>query len=335
MKGLLCIVVGLAPLGMAQSQVRPKGPVVAVVDNVQITEDELKLEAQTLQLRRQEYELKVRALENVLSRKVIESAAAAKNLSAEEFLKLEVDSKIPDPSSAEVEGFYWGQKDKFPGPFEKVRDQVTQALMRAKIQDGRQALLQQLRQKAAVQVLIDLPRVTVDVGNAPRRGSPSAPVTIIEFSDYQCPYCRQTEPVLQQLSAKYADRVSLVYKDFPLHNIHPYAQAAAEAARCAGEQGKYWNYHDALFASPVLIPETLLETAQQVQLDVEAFKTCTASGKYKAPVENSALEAQQYGVNSTPSFFINGIPLIGAQPIAAFEKLIDAEIEASGSRTRQ
>jgi len=304
---------------------------VAVVDHVEITEDELKLEAQTIQFKKQEYELKVRAIENLVSRKILEQAAG-KDVSTEDFLKREVDDKIPEPTAGEVEGFYWGQKANFREPLEKVRDQAAQALKRAKIQDGRQALLLKLRQQAVVRILSEPPRLAVDAGKAPRRGPASAPVTIVEFADYQCPFCKQSEAVLDQLSAKYGDRLSFVLKDFPLPNIHPQAQAAAEAAHCAGEQGKYWQYHDALYAAPALIPEAYPEMAEQLQLDVPAFRACTASGKYKALVENNATEGQQLGVNSTPSFFVNGIAVTGAQPITAFETVINAELDRGTSR---
>ncbi len=329
---LFFLVTTAVPLLAADSQLPLKKSVVAVVNGAEITEDELKVEAQIVQLKKQEYELKVRAIENAVSRRILESAAAARNLSAEEFFRQEVDSKILEPMAGEVEGFYWGQRDKFREPLDKVREQVIQALKRAKVQEGRQTLLQTLRQQAAVRIVIEPPRFIVNAGQAPRRGSTSAPVTIVEFSDYQCPYCKRMQESLKQLAAKYGDKIGFVFKDFPLNNIHPTAQAAAEAAHCAGGQGKYWEYHDALFAAPALDRETLVEAARQAQLDLDAFTACTAAGKYKSLVETNSLEARQLGVNSTPSFFINGVFLSGAQPLSAFEKVIDSELESSKNR---
>jgi protein-disulfide isomerase len=328
-------IVSVIPLSAADNLVQTQKPVVAVVDGVEVTEDELKVEAQIVQLKKQEYELKMRALENTISRKIIDRAASAKNLTPEEFFRQEVDSKIPEPTANEIEGFYWGQRDKFRDPLDQVRDQVAQALQRAKTQEGRQALLQQLRQQAAVRMLLEPPRLAVAIGNAPRKGSPSAPVTIVEFSDYQCPFCKRTQATLQQLAVKYGDQVSFAFKDFPLNKLHPQAQAAAEAAHCAGEQGKYWEYHDALFGASALDPESLREAASQIPLDQSAFQACTAAGKYKERVESNSLEGRQLGVNSTPSFFVNGVFLSGSQPLAAFEKVINAEIEASKSTARQ
>jgi len=311
-------------------QTPPPAAVVATVGDANVTEEELKIQPQILQLRKQEYELKTRAAENIIAQKVLEQAAAVQHLSTEDFFKQEVDSKIQEPSEAEVEGFYWGQRDKFHEPLESIRGEVSRMLKRTKIQEGRQALLDRLRRQAAVRILIEPPRVNVTAGSAPRRGSAAAPVTIVEFSDYQCPYCKQAEKTLSDLAAKYGDRVSIVYKDFPLSNIHPLAQAAAEAAQCAGEQRKYWEFHDTLFAvSPALGPDDLIEAAKRNQLDLEAFRSCIAAHKYKSAIESSSLEGQQLGVNSTPSFFINGTPLTGAQPMAAFEKLIDAELAGS------
>jgi protein-disulfide isomerase len=328
MRILLSLLMAFPPIWLANAQVKAKPPVVATVDNVEITEDELKVEGQTIQLRKQEYEIKLRALENVVALKILKKAAAKNNLSVEDFLRFEVDSKIEQPTPAELEGFYWGQKDKFREPLEKVRDQVAQALRQAKIQEGRQGLLHKLQEQANVHVLLRPPRLIIETGDAPRRGSSSAPVTIVEYSDYECPYCKQEEPILEQLSAKYGDRLSLVYKDFPLHDIHPQAQAAAEAAQCAGDQGKYWNYHDALFAAPALSSEILEGIATALQLDLGAFRTCTKARKYRSRVEASFVEAQQLGVKSTPSFFVNGVLVAGARPRAAFEELIDSELES-------
>ena len=138
--------------------------------------------------------------------------------------------------------------------------------------------------------------------------------------------------VLQQLSVKYGNQLSFVFKDLPLNNIHPQAQAAAEAAHCAGEQGKYWEYHDALFEMPAIRSETMLEAAQKVQIDEEAFKTCVAARKYKELVEGNSKEVRQLGVNGTPAFFINGVLLSGAQPITAFESVINSELESAKTR---
>ncbi len=165
------------------------------------------------------------------------------------------------------------------------------------------------------------------------RGSPKATVVIVEFSDFQCPFCRQVQPTLKNLLAKYEGRVSLAYRDFPLREIHPQAQSAAEAARCAGEQGQFWPYHDLLFAHPEkLNREGLVEHARSLKLDEKQFDSCLSSGKFKAQIEEDLQQGLRAGVNGTPGFFINGISLSGAQPQAIFDRFIQIELAIPGSR---
>jgi protein-disulfide isomerase len=160
------------------------------------------------------------------------------------------------------------------------------------------------------------------------RGNPAAPVVIVEFSDFQCPFCRRVVPTLRGLLDKYKGQVSLAYLDFPLREIHDQAELAAEASRCAGEQGKFWEFHDLLFGqSSSLARDALVADAQSLGLDRERFGTCLESGKYKAAVEEDFQAGQRAGASGTPAFFINGVPLEGARPAADFEKIIDAELK--------
>jgi protein-disulfide isomerase len=323
------ILCSLAPA--ADSARERQNQVVAIVDGVEVTARDLRVQAQLVQLRKQEYEIQARAVEGAVSRKILERAAASRSLSPEEFLQQEVDNQIGEPAPSEIDGFHLAQREKFREPLENVREQVVQAWKRAKIQEGRQALLRKLRQEAAVEILLEPPRFAVDTAGAPRLGPPAAPVTIVEFSDYQCPYCRAMQPVLEQLAGKYGDRLSLVVKNFPLANLHPQAPTAAEAALCAGEQGKYWDYRKALYESKALDAETVSELARQVDLDAEAFRGCVASRRQKPRVEQDAAEGQQLGVSGTPAYFVNGVFLSGVQPLAAFEKLIEAELQSAAA----
>jgi protein-disulfide isomerase len=152
-------------------------------------------------------------------------------------------------------------------------------------------------------------------------------VTIVEFSDFQCPYCKQVQGTLKDLLAKYNGRVKLAFRDFPMRAIHPRAQTAAEASRCAEEQGKFWEYHDALFADQSKLDATgLASTARSMGLDEKSFQSCLASGKFKAQIETDLQDGGKAGVAGTPGFFVNGIFLSGSQPQAEFEKIIDSEL---------
>jgi protein-disulfide isomerase len=164
------------------------------------------------------------------------------------------------------------------------------------------------------------------------RGAQGAPVTIVEFSDYQCPYCRQAEDVLARISAEYGERVRVIYRDFPL-DFHAGARPAAEAARCAGESGRFWEYHDLLFvAQPAFSRANLLTYARRLDLDVPRFAACLDSGRFRAAVDRDLEEGLGLGVRGTPTFFINGQRLVGAQPIESFRQAVDRALREAGSR---
>jgi protein-disulfide isomerase len=170
-----------------------------------------------------------------------------------------VDVKVAEPTDTEFQAYYLGQKDKLNRPF--VKDQLRAGLKQARIQDARQGYLKELMKDGNVTVLLAAPRLQVGFDPKRLRGSPTAPVMIVEFSDFQCIYCHQVEATLKNLLAKYGNRASLAYRDFPLTQVHPQAELAAEASRCAGEQGKFWEYHHQLFSSSKLDYATLLQHA--------------------------------------------------------------------------
>jgi protein-disulfide isomerase len=169
-------------------------------------------------------------------------------------------------------------------------------------------------------------RVEVSVDDDPFKGEENAPVTIIEFSDYQCPFCKKVEPTINQIIETYGDKIRFVYRDFPL-GFHKYAQKAAEAAECADEQGKFWEYHDKLFENQQAINiENMKQWAKDLNLDSSKFDECLDSGKYASEVQKDFEDGQAIGVSGTPTFFINGQRLVGAQPFSAFKAVIDDEL---------
>lgn len=171
-------------------------------------------------------------------------------------------------------------------------------------------------------------RYPVEEGDNPSIGPADAPVTIIEFSDYQCPYCQKWQrEVYQRLLDEYPTQVRLVYRDFPLNNIHPEAAPAANAANCAGEQDSYFPYHDKLFSYAMdLGKEAYLQYARELNLDMDTFTQCLESNRYAEEVTADMDYAVSLGIQSTPTFFINGLYLVGAQPYDVFKKLIDQEL---------
>jgi len=195
----------------------------------------------------------------------------------------------------------------------------------------RQALIVSLRRKAEIQITLpplEAPIVAVNPDDDPRLGPDDAPVTIIEFSDFQCPFCQKSVPVLQELRRMYGDKIRLIYRDFPGQN-HPNAFAAAEASECAHEQGRFWEYHDLLFNRQA--PDGLWNfdgLAAESGLDVDAFRGCVNSGRFRSEVRKDLEAGLRLGVTSTPTFFVNGRPLVGLQSIPAFQQLIDKALLA-------
>ncbi|MBI4169865.1 MAG: thioredoxin domain-containing protein [Acidobacteria bacterium] len=303
---------------------------VAVVGDRTISLQELDAQAagNLVQVRQQEYEIRKQALDNLLNEQLLGKEAEAKGLSREALLKAEVTDKVTDPPQAEIDEYYEKNKARFGAQTkEQAAPQITTMLRSQKLMEGQRNYMKSLRQKHGVKVMLEPPRVEVALDDDPSKGPAKAPVTIVEFSDYQCPYCSRAESVVEEVLKKYGDKVRLVYRDYPL-KFHQNAETASQGAECAEEQGKFWEMHKALFANQQKLAATdLAETAGGLGMDKEKFKACLDSGKYKAEVQKDFEDGQKYGVSGTPTFFINGIPMVGARGVDAFAEIIDAELE--------
>ena len=324
----LCCGLVAAVWAVESSSAQNREPLAVVAGEAIYDEDLLPLiQGQMQQIRRQEYEAKSKALESLLHQKLLEAEAKKRNVPVEKLLEQEADARVGAPTDAEVAAFYATQKDRINRPLEEVKAQIQQVLRQSKVEQARQTFLESLRARSEVAVYLQPPRVEVSYDPARVRGDAGAPVTIIEFSDFQCPFCERAYLVIKELLAKYKGQVKLAYRDFPLRQIHPQAQPAAEASRCAGEQGKFWQYHDRLFENPSqLNGVALLEHAVALELDQKQFDGCLASGKFRAQIEQDLQDGNRLGVNGTPAFFINGVEVSGAQPAAVFEKIVKAEL---------
>jgi protein-disulfide isomerase len=331
---LLCISTFFASTSLAQNAASPKPrQPVATVDGQPIYDEDLasSIEGQIQPLRTQEYEIKRKALDSLVEQKMLEAAAKKKGLTTEKLLDQEVNSKISDPSDAEVEGYYYGLS-RVTRPFAEVKTQLREGLKQAKIRKAREDYMKILRAESNVVVLLSAPRVEVAYDPARVRGNPKAPIMIVEFSDYQCPYCHQAEPTVKDVLAKYGDKVSFSYRDFPLSSIHSQALIAAEASRCALEQGKFWEYHDQLFTASKLEKDDLIGYARNLKLDEKQFESCVTSEKYKADIDKDLQEGRKAGITGTPGFFINGVELSGAQGQDAFTRVIDDELARKSAK---
>ena len=325
------LLLGSASLAQSPGKDKQKKDPLAVVAGQPIYDDDLLpfVQAQVFQLRLQEYDVKSKALENLVNQKLLEAEAKRKGIPTDKVLEQEVDTRVPEPTEAELQALYIVQKEQLKRSYDELKPQLQQLLKQAKIQEARKDYYKRLREQAGVSILLQKPKVEVAYDPARLRGNPKAAVVIIEFSDFQCPYCQAVEPTLKKLLAKYEGRVSLAYRDLPLRDIHPQAELAAEAARCAGEQGKFWEYHDLLFENQnKLNRDDLIAQARNLKLDDKQFDSCLSSGKYRAQIDEDRQLGFKAGLSGTPGFFINGNMLTGNLPQDSFEKFIQEELAA-------
>lgn len=177
-------------------------------------------------------------------------------------------------------------------------------------------------------------RYDVPVDDDPILGPKKAPITIVEFSDYECPYCKRWHSqVFNQLMEEYPGKIRFVFRDFPLSSIHPNAAPAAEAADCAHEQGKFWEFNDMLFNGQLgLSPDAYIAYAQELGLDMDKFQECVSSRRYADEVQADLNWATNLGIRSTPTFFLNGIPIVGAQPFEFFKDVVEKELAGEFSK---
>jgi len=286
--------------------------------------------AQNAEVTQSIYDGRRAALEAIIADSLLAEAAKPTGLSVDGYLEAEIGKRVKPVTDAEVSTFYTANVSQMQGrSLEVMGSAITRYLTDQRRTQARDEIIGELRKKGpAVRVALEAPRmnVTIDPSN-PSVGSASAPVTLIEFSDYQCPYCQRVEPTLKRVLATYKDKVRFVWKDFPLTQIHPQAFKAGEAAHCAGDQGKYWELHDVLFSKQSeLQPDDLKRHALTLGLNADTFNQCLDSSKHAERVRDGVSEGGQLGVNSTPTIFVNGRRLSGAQPYEVFAQMIDEEL---------
>ncbi len=308
------------------------GEPLAEVDGVAVTAQDVDkaIGAPLAKLQEQIYNLKRQKLEELINATLLTREARKKGLSVPALLDAEVTSKLALVSEQEVETFYENNKARVPADPTAARQQIRIHLQNERIAAKKQEYFQLLRSKAKVAVHLQPPpvhRVEVATNGAPFKGPARVPVTMVKFEDFHCPFCKKVQPTMAQVLSKYGKKIRLVHRDFPIDSIHPAARKAHEAARCANEQGKFWQYHDVLYANaPKADSADLKSYAEKVGLDVPVFEKCVTSGKFRDEVQRDVDEGTRLGVTGTPTFFINGRLLSGAEPFERFATIIDEEI---------
>jgi protein-disulfide isomerase len=276
------------------------------------------------------YNLRSRSLSDLIDTRLIEEEAERRGLTRDELGEI-IAQQAEAISDEEVSEFFEKNKGRFDkATFEQVAPRIREALERQRGTVELEEFVASLRKRAGVTILLEPARVEV-AADGPSKGPAGARVTIVEFSDFQCPFCSRALPVLDEVLERYPDDVRLVYRHMPLDRIHAHARSAAEASVCAQDQGRFWPFHDLLFANPRnLGPADLERYASEVGLDLEPFRACVAERKFREKVEADSDAARTIGVSGTPAFVVNGIVLTGARPLPDFVRIIDAELTRLG-----
>jgi predicted DsbA family dithiol-disulfide isomerase len=311
----------------ATSEAPDAGEVAARIDGVAITNGEIDARAREELFKAQAstpsklYELRTQTLGAMLDERLLAVLAEKRGLAPDALVAAEIEAMGP-VQEEEAAAFFAENKARMGDvEYEEVKGQIFDFLAGRREFDA----VSRLRDGAAIEILIEPPRIEV-AATGPSRGPEDAKVTIVEFSDFQCPYCQRVTPTIDAITERYPNDVRIVYRNFPLRS-HSRAQPAAEAALCADEQGKFWPYHDLLFANPRALEDAnLVAYAETAGLDKEAFSACYDTRRFAAQVNRDAAEGRAAGVTGTPAFFVNGVMLSGAKPPEAFFEIIEAEL---------
>jgi protein-disulfide isomerase len=305
----------------------------ATVDGVPITSSEIEtaLGARLAQLEEKAYALKKEQLEELIGDRLLAAEASRRGVTIDALIDREVQSRIAAVTESDIDAFVKEHRARLPADTTSVRPKIREFLAAQREREQRKSYVDSLRAAASVDVRLKPPavyRADVDLEESPSRGPADAPVTIVEFSDFHCPFCRSVQPTLNQVLAKYPNEVRLVYRHFPLDDIHPHARRAAEASWCANEQRRFWPFHNALYAGGAdASTPALVRLARQAELNVADFESCLASGRASGPIERDAEDGARHGVTGTPGFFVNGRMLSGNQPLSAFVGMVEDELK--------
>jgi protein-disulfide isomerase len=305
------------------------GDVLATVNGQPITASEVedRVRPKLIEIDNERYEALKEGVDEVVADKLVEAEAKAKGMTSEALEKAEVDGKVTPPTDAEIQKVYDDNKQALGGQtLEQVKPRIVAYLAQTKRAERYEQFIDELKKKYKTTIALKPPVVEVAAAGRPSRGGEKAPVTIIEFSDYQCPFCKRAEDTVNEVLKIYGDKVRLVYRDFPL-DMHPRAKPASLAAACAGAQGKFWEYHAKLFENQSALGEAdLKKYAQELGLDTAKFDKCLGDKEFAKKVEEDIEAGSKVGVTGTPAFFINGRMLSGAQPVDKFKEVIDEEL---------
>ena len=270
------------------------------------------------------------ALDSLIRDKTIVAEAQKQGKTVDQLVLAEAGPTGIEPTDVEVAAWYKENQARVGGrTLDQIKPQIAAYLRNERRTAAEAKLAQRISAEKKVEIVYQPYRLKFDNTGAPTTGHKNAAVTLVEFSDFQCPYCKGVAPTLKQVEEKFGDKVDVVYRQFPLVSIHQFAAKAAEASLCANEQGKFWALHDAMFDDQTkLAVSDLKQTARRLGTDGKKFDACLDTGRYAEQVQNDQKEGQRYGVNGTPALFVNGLPIDGgAVPFNVLEAAIQKELD--------
>lgn len=326
--------------GATTSPATDPATVVATIGSEKITMADLDKElrgqfrALDQELQEQKHRLREQGLEALIAQKLVSMEAKKQGVPEDEMLKKHVEAQVTKPTDEEIKAFYDSQAG-MPGlpSFEEAKDRIANYLMAERNRKVMFDFFDKLKSEQTVTISLpepELPKVDV-AATGPSKGPDNAKVTIVTFSDFECPFCSRVNPALEQVMETYEGQVRVVFRDYPLA-FHANAPKASEAGHCAHEQGKFWEMHDKLFANQkALQPAQLKGYAEEIGLDKAKFDACLDSGRMAEVVKKNMEDGEAAGVQGTPAFFVNGTMLSGALPFEEFKKVIDKELAAAGA----
>jgi protein-disulfide isomerase len=313
--------------------------IAATIGDEVITEQRLEvlLGSKLLETRREIYRMKKERLDQLIVEKILDKEAAQQAKTPEDLVEQIAPAASLQVPDAEIDMYLQDNRERlqeFKGSIEELRQRLRAFLEQQKRSQLMLGYARSLEPKYGVKIFLSVPNpltVKVDTRGAPSQGPTGAPVTIVEFSDYQCPACRATHEVVKRVGEAYGDKIHWIFKDYPLRR-HKEAFKAAEASYCAQEQGKFWEYRERLFSAPDLSPANLVNIAGELGMSREKFDLCLQESKYKALVEKNVQDAVATGIDRTPSFMVNGIVAAGGLSFEGFKGRIDEELKKAGQQ---
>jgi len=307
--------------------------VAATVGSTAITRAELEkhVKPKLIEIDNERFEALKEGLDEMVAEELLKQEAAAQKITPEQLEQKEVTAKAGEPSDAEIQQVYDANKAQLQGQtLDAVKPRIVEFLKEQKGGARKAQYIDELKAKYKTVVNLKAPVVEVGTGGRPEKGPKDAPITLIVFSDYECPFCRRAEPTVEQVLKTYEGKIRYVFRDYPLP-FHSKARPAAVAANCAIPQGKYWEFNQKLFTADIS-PDGIKKIAGEVGVDQKKFDECVAKNDQKS-IDKDVEDGSAVGVNGTPAFFINGRMLSGAQPFEAFKDIIDQELAQAGKKS--